>query len=318
MSCADGSCTEPAKRRRALIMLGLMMLVFIVLSGFSFISQRAQVTPDQIAFGRHQATDGKRVFQAYNCMDCHTLVGNGAYFAPDLTTEFANVGPAWLAAFLPSAGAWPTAGAVQAQLMNADIAAEAGVNTIEAYYAKYPGARSRVERRGGGTSYMPNLPFHGDEVGQLIAYMKYTSAMDTEGWPPKVKTGSIERRIALLRGSTSMPAPAASVTPAAAAPASPAERGAQLSQNYGCVACHSITGQRVVGPPWNGLYGSQVKLADGTTVTADAAYLIESIVNPNAKVVAGFPAGQMPPYTGILSDDDMNAIVEYIHSLEGK
>lgn len=318
MSCADGSCTEPAKRQRALIMLGLMMLVFIVLSGFSFISTRKQVTPEQVAYGPHQATDGKRVFQAYNCMDCHTMVGNGAYFAPDLTKEYESAGPAWLAAFLPSAGAWPTQGAVQAQLMNTEVAVEAGVSTIEEYYAKYPGARERVERRGGGKSYMPNLPFHGDEVGQLIAYLKYTSLMDTEGWPPVVKTGSLEQRLALMHGpGATAAAPAAGAT-VATAPTDPVELGAHVAQTYGCMACHSTTGQRVVGPPWDKLYGSQVKLADGSTVAADDAYLVESIVNPNAKLVAGYPAGQMPPYAGILADNDVNAIVAYIRSLEEK
>lgn len=318
MSCADGSCTEPTKRRRALIMLGLMMLVFIVLSGFSFVRSRGQITPDRVAFGAFQATDGKRVFQAYNCMDCHTLVGNGAYFAPDLTKEYASVGPAWLAAFLPSAGAWPTEGAVQAQLMNASIAADAGVSTLADYYAKYPGAQARVERRGGHSSYMPNLPFHGDEVNQLIAYLKYTSAMNTEGWPAEVKTGSLERRLELLYGTrppTRAGNSAASAAPPAA-PASPAEQGRQLAQNLGCLACHSTNGQRLVGPAWDGLYGSQVQLTDGRTVTADAAYLRESILNPGSQVVAGFPAGQMPPYHGILSEDDLGAIVEYIHSLE--
>lgn len=321
MSCADGSCTEPLKRRRALIMLGLMMLVFIVLSGFSFVDSRHQITPDRVAMGPHQATDGKRVFQAYNCMDCHTLVGNGAYLAPDLTKEYASVGPAWLAAFLPSAGAWPTRAAVQAQLMNAEIAADAGVNSIEAYYAKYPGAKVRIERRGGGGTYMPNLPFRGTEVGELIAYMKYTSAMNTEGWPPKVMTGNLERRLALLYGNSRplagiAPATGAATGPAVSAAASPAERGAQLAQASGCIACHSTADKRVVGPPWGGLYGSEVKLADGGTVSVDEAYLIESIFAPNAKIVAGYPTGMMPSYNGILSNDDANAIVEYIRSLE--
>jgi mono/diheme cytochrome c family protein len=306
------------KRRRALIMFGMMMIVFIVLSGFSFVSSRGQVTPELVSFGPFRAIDGKRVFQAYNCMGCHTMVGNGAYFAPDLTKEYESAGPAWLAAFLPSAGGWPTEGAVRTQLMNKEIAADAGVSTIEAYYAKYPGARERIERRGGGTTYMPNLRFREGEVGQLIAYLKYTSAMNTEGWPPKVMTGSLGKRIVLSRGSAGVEAASATAKPAEPVAADPATRGANLAKEFGCIACHSADESRLVGPGWGKLYGSHVKLADGSTVTADDAYLTESILQPNAKVVAGFPAGTMPSYSGLLKDDDVKAIVEYIHILEKK
>lgn len=324
MSCSDEkNCDETLKRRRALVMLGLMMLVFIVLSGFSFLKARGQVTPDQVAFGKYRATDGKRVFQAYNCMDCHTMVGNGAYFAPDLTKEYNDTGPAWLAAFLPSPGGWPTEAALRTQLANPEIAADAGVSTLEAYYEKYPGAQERIQRRGGGKTLMPNLPFHGDEIGQLIAYLKYTSAMDTEGWPPKVESGSLAHRLALLHGSrtgsaaASVPPPAAAAASSAPAANDPAAQGKTLADTYGCMACHSASHDRLVGPGWGGLYGSQVKLADGKTVTADEAYLTESILAPNAKVVAGFGPDVMPQtYHQLLKDDEVKAIVAYIRSLE--
>jgi mono/diheme cytochrome c family protein len=296
-------------------MLGLMMVVFIVLSGISFVRSRGQVTPDMIAYGQYQATDGKRIFQAYNCMGCHTLAGNGAYFAPDLTKEYASAGPAWLAAFLPSAGGWPTEGAIKTQLANAQVAADAGVNTLEAYYEKFPGAKERVERRGGGTTYMPNLPFRSDEVGQLIAYLKYTSAMNNEGWPPEVKTGSLEKRLELAHGP-SAPAAATASTPAAAPGMTPAAKGEALVAEYACTACHSPGDKRLVGPGWGHLYGEPVKLVDGSTVTADEAYLTESILQPGAKVVEGYPAGTMPTYDKLLSADDVKAIVAYIQTLK--
>lgn len=324
MSCPDGSCMEPSKRRWALLMFGLMMLVFIVLSGFSFVKSRGQVMPGQIAFGPHRAGDGKRVFQAYNCMDCHTIVGNGAYLAPDLTKEYERTGPAWLAAFLPSAGGWPTEGALRVKLMDPQIAAAAGVDTLEAYYEKYPGAKERVERRGGGTTLMPNLPFSSDEVGQLIAFMKYTSAMNTEGWPPKVETGPLDRRLSLVHAgigfSTATLAPTP-ITAAAAEPQtlvnlSPIERGAKLVKAFGCTACHASDGKRLVGPGWGGLFGSQVKLADGTSVVADDEFLRESILDPNAKLVDGYAPNTMASYRQLLTDDDVNCIIEYIRTLE--
>jgi mono/diheme cytochrome c family protein len=323
MTCADGkNCDEPIKRRRALAMFVLMVLVFATLSVFSFMDSRGQVTPDQVSYGAYQATAGKRVFQAYNCMDCHTLVGNGAYLAPDLTKEYGQVGPAWLAAFLPSAGGWPTEAALRTQLLDKAVAADAGVTTLDAYYEKYPGAKQRVDRRGGQTSYMPNLPFSAAETGELIAYLKYTSAMNTEGWPAKVETGSLAHRLELLRGVSSAAAPAAAVpAPAvAAAPAAavdPAAHGEALAKDYGCVACHAVGGPHLVGPDWGGLYGAKVKLADGSTVTADDAYLVESIVKPNAKIVAGFAPDVMPQqYSQLLKDDEVKDIVAYIHSLE--
>lgn len=89
--------------------------------------------------------------------------------------------------------------------------------------------------------------------------------------------------------------------------------GQGLYASLGCVGCHSIDGSAVVGPTWKGLYGSTRPLADGTSVTADEAYIKESIANPAAKVTEGFPP-IMPPYT--LTDDDLHAIVEYIESLK--
>ncbi|MCE5233412.1 MAG: cytochrome c [Mizugakiibacter sp.] len=319
MSCANGkNCDETRKRRRALVALGIMMLIFIMLSGFSFLKSRNQITPDSVSFGPYKAADGKRVFQSYNCMGCHTMVGNGAYLGPDLTKEYERAGPAWLAAFLPSAGGWPTEAAVRTQLMNQDQIADTGVDSIEAYFKKYSGAQQRVERRGGGTSLMPNLPLSSEEVGQLIAYLKYTSALNTEGWPPKVKIEGLDRRLQLAHGTHAV----AAAAPAAAAPAAgtvapdPAARGEQLVKEYACGSCHALDDTRLVGPGWGGLSGSQVSLADGSTVKADDAYLAESIRQPNAKVVAGYPAGVMPAYDKLLKDEDVNAIVAYIHSLE--
>ena len=316
MSCADGkNCDEPLKRRRAVIIFGLMIVIFIVLSGFSFLSSRHQVTPDTVSFGAYQATDGKRVFQAYNCMGCHTLVGNGAYLGPDLTREYANAGPAWLAAFLPSAGGWPTDAAVRTQLANKAIADDAGVNDIEAYYRKFPGAKERVERRGGGNTLMPNLPLQADEIGQMIAFLKYTSAMNTEGWPPQVRV-SDDRRMALVHALPAATHAIATETDAVAQADDPVARGKQLTAEYACGACHALNGSRQVGPGWGGLYGAEVSLADDSTTTADEAYLVESILQPDAHIVAGYPAGVMPAYSSLLSEDDARAIVAYIRSLE--
>ena len=100
------------------------------------------------------------------------------------------------------------------------------------------------------------------------------------------------------------------------APLTPLERGAQLAKTQGCLACHSVDGSRLVGPSWQGLYGSSVTLADGTTVKADDDYLRESIVKPDVKIVNGFSPRVMPSsYAAALKEDDVAALITYIKSL---
>lgn len=318
MSCVEGEpCMEGRKRRRALAALGLMAVIFFALSAVSFLDSRGQVVPTTVQYAGADAIAGKRVFQAYNCMGCHTLVGNGAYFAPDLTGLYHKVGPAWLEAFLPSAGTWPTSAAVQAQLAKPEVASEAGVATIEDYLGQYPAAAERIQRRSMHASTMPNLPLSRTDVRGLIAYLKYTSSMHTEGWPPTPKVDGLDFRAAKpypVAQQTVATSPAAAGAVAGEAP-SEAARGESLAREYGCVACHASDGKRLVGPGWGGLYGSSVTLADGSTVQADDAYLVESILQPDARVVAGFQAGSMVSFAGILDQAQVDALVAYIRTL---
>ncbi len=323
MSSEIGDVVGDASRRRgALVMLVFMGVIFVALSIFSFLKSRGQTTPDMITYGKYTADEGKRVFQAYNCMGCHTMVGNGAYLGPDLTGEYKRVGPAWIAAFLPSAGGWPTTGAVRAQLLDADLQRDVGTDSLDVYLKKFPDAGVQIERRGGKASMMPNLPLTKDEIGKLIAYLKYTSSMNTEGWPPKVEVEGLARRLQLAHGTaaTAVTAQAmlGSATPGAPTGAAldPAAQGAQLVKDNGCTACHSTDDKRLVGPGWGGLFNSKVKLTDGSTVTADDAYLSESILQPNAKIVAGYTPGVMPDFGKLLKQDQVNAIVAYLHTLE--
>jgi len=110
---------------------------------------------------------------------------------------------------------------------------------------------------------------------------------------------------------------AAQVKAAAAAQAAGgAENGKVLAAQFGCVGCHTSDGSKSVGPTWQGLFGSRVELSDGTTVAADEAYLVESIVNPGAKIVAGFPEGLMPSFKDQLSEAQVNDLIAYIRSLK--
>jgi cytochrome c oxidase subunit 2 len=68
-------------------------------------------------------------------------------------------------------------------------------------------------------------------------------------------------------------------------------------------------------PILRGVYGSRVQLQDGTTVVADDAYIRESILNPNAKVVAGFRPDIMPSFQGQISEEGILQLIVYIKSL---
>lgn len=100
----------------------------------------------------------------------------------------------------------------------------------------------------------------------------------------------------------------------AAAAQTPDAKGQLLVNANGCLGCHTINGSALVGPTWFGLYGSPVKLSDGSTVTADDAYLSESILNPSAQIVAGFETQVMPVFT--FTPEEIANIVAYIKTLK--
>jgi cytochrome c oxidase subunit II len=93
----------------------------------------------------------------------------------------------------------------------------------------------------------------------------------------------------------------------------PKTTGEALFAQYRCQNCHH-EGTGLQGPSLHGLYGGQAALADGKVVTADETYLRESIVDPTAKVAAGY-APLMPTYQGQLSEEQMFQLIEYIKSL---
>lgn len=119
---------------------------------------------------------------------------------------------------------------------------------------------------------------------------------------------------------SSAPAQPAATTPSTSTGESSASAatGEQLFTSKSCNTCHSISGTPGVGPALDGVAGSQVDLSDGTTVTADAAYLTRSIDDPDAQVVDGFNKGVMASAIrpGSVSAPDTAALVAYIQSLK--
>jgi cytochrome c oxidase subunit 2 len=92
-----------------------------------------------------------------------------------------------------------------------------------------------------------------------------------------------------------------------------AETGQGIFQSLGCSTCHRMDTQGR-GPNLTGVFGKPVLLEDGRTVTADENYVRESILNPGAKVVSGFKP-IMPTFQGLVSEEQLNALVAYVKSL---
>jgi cytochrome c oxidase subunit 2 len=92
-----------------------------------------------------------------------------------------------------------------------------------------------------------------------------------------------------------------------------AQKGEKLFSQLACVTCHSATSEGR-GPALNGVWGSTVKLANGNTATVDAAYVRESILNPTAKLVAGYQP-LMPTFQGQVTEEQLLALTEYIKAL---
>jgi cytochrome c oxidase subunit 2 len=89
--------------------------------------------------------------------------------------------------------------------------------------------------------------------------------------------------------------------------------GEKIFAELGCVTCHRNDGQGR-GPSLQGVFGKPVLLDDGRTVTADENYIRESILDPGAKIVNGYKP-VMPTFQGLVSEEQLNALVAYVKSL---
>ena len=116
--------------------------------------------------------------------------------------------------------------------------------------------------------------------------------------------------------------PRANTVAVAAGVASAAE-GARLAQLFACTACHGAGQDLAVarsGPPWQGLYGSERTVYVGgkaVKMKIDDAYLRESILDPTAKLAAGFEKGEyaMASFAGVLSDTQIESLILHLKTL---
>ncbi|TML35415.1 MAG: cytochrome c [Actinobacteria bacterium] len=107
---------------------------------------------------------------------------------------------------------------------------------------------------------------------------------------------------------------------AAVGPALPglAGKGQKLYVSLGCQGCHTTDGSKSTGPSFKGLYGRRTKLTNGQTVTANMAYLLDSIRDPDKQIVQGYSPGIMSSAIkpGSVSTADAKALIAFIKTLK--
>ena len=96
-----------------------------------------------------------------------------------------------------------------------------------------------------------------------------------------------------------------------------ADFGARLFTKKACNTCHSLDGSKNVGPTFQGLWSREEAMQDGSRIAVDENYIRESVLNPQAKIVAGFQP-VMPTYQGILKEKEIDGLIAFIKSLENQ
>ncbi|MBI2608914.1 MAG: cytochrome c oxidase subunit II [Deltaproteobacteria bacterium] len=143
--------------------------------------------------------------------------------------------------------------------------------------------------------YPPAMPtFRGqltdEEVNHVVAYLKSLS----DG----IATPAPQARNDMVQGDEE----------------SLEEKGEKYFEKFACNACHTVNGEKSVGPSLREIYGTLRPLQGGGSIEVSEKYLKESLINPGQYVVDGFP-NLMPSYKHELSEEEIKALVEYIKGI---
>jgi cytochrome c2 len=136
---------------------------------------------------------------------------------------------------------------------------------------------------------MPQNLVRGADAEAVAAYVSSVAGTGAPSTPPAPPPPPPPTPTTTAQTTTSSTTTAPPPPPSAGN----AAKGKALYSSLGCSTCHSLTGANGIGPTFKGLYGSRVKLTNGTTVTANPAYLTQSIEDPDALIVQGFRPGIM-------------------------
>jgi nitric oxide reductase subunit C len=276
----------------AIVSSALAALVFIGLTVDSHRQFGKLTNADKLTA---EVTRGKDVWHKNNCINCHTVFGEGAYYAPDLTKITKLRGEAYLTAYMRDPSKF------------------------------YDETRHR--------RLMPKQDLSDRDIADLFAFLDWVSNVDNQGWPPRpiLVTGATFPGTAQAPGTPATASGAAA--PAAARPTTSADDPIALGEQVfrsaspACVACHSIApGVNMAGPSLAGLatrtqalFGSGQYKGKATDL---AGYIRESIVEPGAHLVPGkmYSANGvsfMPAtYGKDLKPDQIDQLAAYLSTLK--
>jgi len=102
---------------------------------------------------------------------------------------------------------------------------------------------------------------------------------------------------------------------------SPGSAGQAIMEAQGCTVCHSSDGSKIIGPSFLNLWGEkQIVVINGkeVTISVDEEYIKKAIYNPNSEIVKGYPAELMQSYEGVITEDEIANIIEYLKTLNEK
>lgn len=233
-----------------------------------------------------QVTRGKDVWHDNNCINCHTLFGEGAYYAPDLTKITELRGEPYLRAYMKDPSQ---------------------------FYDE------QKHRR-----LMPRQDLGDEEIGDLIAFLDWVSKVDNQGWPPRpiYVTGQLLRE-GVSATETAPTATVRAVSPDNDPRAIGESLFSTVSP--ACNACHSTRpGADAAGPTLAGLGTRAETIIESPDYTGDAddvlGYIRESITDPSAHLVSGamYSANGvsfMPnTYTDSLSAEQIDQLSAYLET----
>jgi nitric oxide reductase subunit C len=244
-----------------------------------------------------EVTRGKDVWHVNNCINCHTLFGEGAYYAPDLTKITQHRGEAYLKAYMRDPSKF------------------------------YDEQRHR--------RLMPTQDLSDQDITDLIAFLDWVANVDNQGWPPRpiLVSGSTLPGTALSVAQQEQGAVGSSGESAPGArPVASDNNPIALGENVfrtaapACVACHSIApGVNMAGPTMAGVYArAEQALASGEykgEAKDPESYIRESIVTPSAHLVPGAMYSAegvsfMPDtYGKDLTPEQIDQLVAYLSTL---
>lgn len=273
----------------AIASTGISALVFLILTldshrQFGELTNAENITPE--------VTHGKDVWHKYNCINCHTLFGEGAYYAPDLTKITQHRGEAYLQAYM---------------------------RDPSKFYDE------NKHRR-----LMPKQNLSDKEIIDLIAFLDWVSKVDNQGWPPRpiLVTGSFVPGADTIGTITDDQDNPVSVRPVTTAD-DPRAQGEQVfrSATPACNACHSTApGANMAGPTLAGLATRAAEIIASDDYKGQATdiegYIRESVVSPSAHLAPGEMysangASFMPTgYENSLGNEQLDHLVAYLATLK--